>query len=108
MNYSHMLAVAALTMLSWIVTTPASEKIDAKAYPYQTCLVSGEKLGTSGKDVVLIHEGQELKFCCRNCLKKFRAAPRKYMEKFASMPSANATEQSPPPQPTDDHSGHKH
>ena len=107
MNYSRMLAIAALMAVSWIATAPASEKIAAKAYPLQTCLVSGEKLGASGKDVVLIHEGQELKFCCRNCVKKFRADPRKYMEKLASKPSA-AAEEKPPTEPADDHSGHKH
>ena len=51
-------------------------------YPLDTCIVSGNKLGTMGKVVVRSHEGQEIKFCCKPCVKKFEANPAKYLSKL--------------------------
>lgn len=53
-----------------------------KPYPLDTCIVSGNKLGTMGKVVVRSHEGQEIKFCCKPCVKKFEANPAKYLSKL--------------------------
>lgn len=53
---------------------------DAPAYPLQTCVVSGEKLGGMGKPVSITHEGTEVKFCCKSCLKDFNADPAKYVK----------------------------
>ena len=54
----------------------------AKAYPLDTCLVSGEKLGTMGKPVVITHEGQEIAFCCKSCVPKFEKDPANYLKKL--------------------------
>jgi YHS domain-containing protein len=44
------------------------------------CLVSGEKIGGDmGKPYVFVHEGQEVKLCCKDCLKDFKKDPAKYM-----------------------------
>ena len=53
----------------------------AKPFPasLKTCVVSGEKLDSMGKPYVFTHEGQEVKFCCKNCLKDFKKNPAKYM-----------------------------
>jgi len=66
------------------LTTFAAEKKDEKAkpYPLQTCVVSGEKLGGMGKEYVFTHEGQEIKLCCKSCLKDFKKDPAKYMKKI--------------------------
>ena len=55
---------------------------DAKAKPYtlKDCVVSGEKLGSMGKVKRIVHEGQEIKFCCPHCEKDFRKDPAKYMK----------------------------
>ena len=53
-----------------------------KPYPLQTCVVSGEKLGSMGEPVVFVHEGQEIKLCCKECLKDFKADPAKYTKKI--------------------------
>ncbi len=53
-----------------------------KPYPLDTCIVSGNKLGSMGKVVVKFHEGQEIKFCCKPCVKKFDANPAKYLAKL--------------------------
>ena len=63
----------------------AAEKKDdtgKKTYPLDTCVVSGEKLGGMGKEFVFTHEGQEIKLCCKSCLKDFKKDPAKYMKKI--------------------------
>lgn len=54
----------------------------AKPYPLEVCLVSDEKLGSMGDPVVLVHEGQEVKFCCDSCTPKFKKDPAKYLAKL--------------------------
>lgn len=54
----------------------------AKPYPLDVCLVSGNKLGSMGKPVTFVHEGQEVKLCCRPCLDDFQADPAKYLAKL--------------------------
>ena len=51
-------------------------------YPLDTCIVSGNKLGSMGKVVIKSHEGREIKFCCKPCVKKFDANPAKYLGKL--------------------------
>lgn len=52
----------------------------AKPYPLEKCIVSDEKLGEMGKPVVLTYKGQEMKFCCKDCVKKFNKEPAKYLK----------------------------
>lgn len=54
----------------------------AKAYPLEKCVVSDEKLGEMGKPYVFTHEGQEIKLCCKSCLKDFNKDPAKYLKKL--------------------------
>lgn len=55
--------------------------VAAKSYPFDHCLVSGERL--QGDSVVsTIVEGQEYKFINQGSLKKFLKEPQKYLEKF--------------------------
>jgi len=54
-----------------------------KPYPLTTCVVSGEKLGGDmGDPYVFMHEGREVKLCCKSCLKDFNKNPAKYMKKI--------------------------
>lgn len=59
-------------------------KTDAKAkpYPLDKCIVSDEKLGEMGDPYVFTHEGQEIKLCCKSCLKDFKKDPAKYLKKL--------------------------
>ena len=80
------LTVSALTfafIAAPMLSLAADEKADAKpkAYPLKTCVVSGEKLGEMGDPYVFTHDGQEVKLCCKSCLKDFNKAPAKYMKK---------------------------
>jgi hypothetical protein len=62
-------------------------KVDAaakkvKPYKAETCLVSGEKLGEMGEPYVLIRKGQEVKLCCKGCLKDFNKDQATYLKKL--------------------------
>jgi hypothetical protein len=52
------------------------------SYPLDKCVVSDEKLGDHGKPYVFTHEGQEIKMCCKSCLKDFKKEPAKYLKKI--------------------------
>ena len=69
------LAAGTLSIRAADTNTPAqSATKDAKAIPYplKTCIVSSEKLGGDmGKPVTLVYKGQEMKFCCKDCVKDF-------------------------------------
>ncbi len=78
-------AVLAISVVSGpLVGMAAEQKTDSKAKPYtlKTCVVSGEKLGEMGTPYTFVHEGREIKLCCKNCLKDFNKAPAKYVKKI--------------------------
>jgi hypothetical protein len=53
---------------------------EMKPYPLATCIVSGDKLDPTVPPVT--HNGQQVKFCCKACVKKFQANPEKYLIKL--------------------------
>ena len=60
-----------------------AEKAKGKAYPLKTCIVSDEKLGGDmGEPYVFTHNGQEVKLCCKSCLKDFNKDTAKYLKKI--------------------------
>jgi YHS domain-containing protein len=65
----------------------STESTAAKPYPLDVCLVSGEKLGSMGEPVVIVHEGQEIKFCCDSCLPRFKENPEKYLSQLETQPA---------------------
>ena len=60
-----------------------AKKEPLKPYKLDTCLVSGEKLGSMGDPVVFAYQGQEIKLCCKSCKPKFDKDPEKYLKKLA-------------------------
>lgn len=48
-------------------------------YPLKVCPVSGEKLGAMGDPYVYKHEGREIRFCCKGCVKDFTKNPARYL-----------------------------
>ena len=58
--------------------TEANKKV--KPYTAKTCLLSGEAVGEDAPATV--YKGQEFKFCCKNCLRKFEKEPAKYAAKL--------------------------
>ena len=61
-------------------TAQAAEK--AKPYPLKTCLVSGNDLDSMGGPITKVYGSQEIKFCCKPCIKKFEANQPKYLAKL--------------------------
>lgn len=78
--------VAAIWLAAWAtIAAPAAaddKPAKPKPYPLETCLVSGEKLGAMGKPHVFVHQGREIKLCCKGCLNAFRQQPAKYIKKL--------------------------
>lgn len=77
----------------------SSEKKTAStaAYPLDTCVVSGEKLGEMGKPYDYVHQepGQPdrlVRFCCKGCVRDFKKDPAAYLKKLdaAANPPAKA------------------
>ena len=86
MKINKTLAAIVLT-LSFLVAPLAGRADDkkdekAKPYPLDKCIVSDEKLGEMGKPYVFTHNGQEIKLCCKSCLKDFNKNKAKYMAKI--------------------------
>lgn len=63
-------------------TLPASTEGAAKVkpYPLDVCLVSDNDLDSMGGEIVKVYNGQQIKFCCKPCVKKFEANPKKYLK----------------------------
>jgi len=80
-RHIHAIAIAALAGLFSSCATTAPQTASGAVNPYtaQTCLVSGNKLGSMGTPVSEVYNGQEVKFCCKPCEKKFHANPEKYI-----------------------------
>ena len=75
------LFLLAILAASFALAADAPKPAPAKAtpYPLTTCLVSDEKLGGPEEPPVsLVHDGQEFRFCCKKCIKKFNEDPAKY------------------------------
>lgn len=55
-----------------------------KPYPLKTCVVSGEEIGKDPdmKPHVFTYKGQEVKLCCKGCLKDFEKDAAKYIKKI--------------------------
>jgi len=54
----------------------------AKPYPLDNCLVTDENL--DDQPYTLVHQGQEVKLCCKGCLEDFKKEPAKYLSKLNS------------------------
>ncbi len=73
---SVLLALAACASTDTGSTTTAA---GVKPYTSDMCIITDNKLGSMGDPVTLVHEGQEVKFCCQPCVAKFKANPQKYL-----------------------------
>lgn len=85
---STTLSLLALSLLAaWLpscASTSASIPGGAgvKRYPLNTCIVSDNELGSMGPVVTKVYQNQEVKFCCKPCVKEFEAEPAKFLAKL--------------------------
>jgi hypothetical protein len=68
-----------LTLLSSILLGAGLVSAASSSYPLKTCVVTGNALGSMGKVVTTVYKGQEIKFCCKPCVKKFDKDPAKFL-----------------------------
>ena len=61
----------------------AADSPEVKPYRLKTCVVSDEKLDSMGKPYVFTNANQEVKLCCKSCLKDFKKDTAKYTKKIA-------------------------
>ena len=75
-----------ITTLLGADSKEAKDKV--KPYPLEKCIVSGEKLGSMGAPYVLTNGTQEVKFCCKGCLKDFNKDKAGFMKKIEQAKNA--------------------
>lgn len=76
-------AVLAGTFVGSVNAADTAPAAKPKPYPLKTCIVSDEKLGGDhGEPYAFVHNGQEIKLCCKPCLKDFNKEPAKYLKKI--------------------------
>jgi len=82
--FFKVLTVATLLTAASVRADEAHSDKKAKPYPLKTCVVSGEEISDKGgmKPHSFVHEGQEIKLCCKSCLKDFNKDPKKYVKKI--------------------------
>ncbi|MDA3874370.1 MAG: hypothetical protein PF795_10490 [Kiritimatiellae bacterium] len=112
-NNSIIWAFALSTIL---LTAPAEQKQEtapkteatapAETYPLTTCVISGQPLDSMGKPYIHMHEGTEVRFCCKGCLPAFNKDPEAQLKKIKK--ARAATEQKSDAEKPHDHSGHDH
>ena len=80
-------AVLLTGLTAGVLSAPAGDKPSdkkGKPYPLKTCIVSGEEINDKGdmKPHVFVVEGQEVKLCCKSCLKDFNKDTAGYLKKI--------------------------
>ena len=86
----HILTAVLLTGLAaGVLSARADDKHEhadkkAKPYPLKTCIVSGEEINDKGdmKPHAFVVKGQEVKLCCKSCLKDFNKDKAGYLKKI--------------------------
>jgi YHS domain-containing protein len=61
-------------------------------YPLNTCVVSGDTLGSMGQPVDYVYGNQLVRFCCNACVATFKKNPGKYLEIIDAAAAAEATQ----------------
>jgi YHS domain-containing protein len=82
MKSIHRISLLALVLAASALTTSALADDKTPPVPdlMTNCPVSGEKLGGDmGAPYVFTYKGQEIKLCCKGCLKDFKKDPKKYV-----------------------------
>ena len=73
------LNIALIALASLMAGCATSGISSAQSYPLDVCIVSGNKLGSMGDPYRFVHEEQEIKLCCKPCIRKFNKNPEKYL-----------------------------
>lgn len=85
----YLLSLAALSFLAPAYAADAPQA-GAKPYPLKICIISEDELGGHGDPVSRVYDGQEVKFCCKPCIKKFDKDVAGNLKKIADKAAENA------------------
>lgn len=61
-----------------LASCTTSGNAGVKSYTSDTCVVSGNRLGSMGDPVTKVYGNQEVKFCCKPCVAKYEKNPERY------------------------------
>ncbi len=78
---AKLLAATLLAVICTSCATPSAVS-SIKPYPLKVCIVTGNALDSMGDTITENYNGQQVKFCCKPCVKKFHANPEKYLQKI--------------------------
>lgn len=76
------IVLAVLTTVAGFVTDAQAAAPKPKRYPLKSCIVTDNELGSMGKPLSKTYGDQEVRFCCKPCVKKFEQDPAKYLKKL--------------------------
>jgi hypothetical protein len=77
MNLRSLLTLSLLA--ASVACQGAGQAGDARPYPLDICIVTSNELGSMGDPYVFVHDGQEIKLCCKPCLAEFEENPAKFL-----------------------------
>jgi len=72
----------ALVIAACASTASGTSDGAVRPYPLDTCLVTGNALGSMGDPITKVYDGQEVKFCCKPCVAEFEANPAEFLAKL--------------------------
>ena len=75
-----------LFIAAFILSACATPSGPVRPYTLATCIVSDNKLGSMGDPITKVYNGQEIKFCCRPCVKEFEADQATFLKKLDRTP----------------------
>ena len=76
-------ALVALMVAAGSLVAADKKESAAKPFPLNTCIVTDEKFGGDmGDPHVFVHEGREMRLCCKSCMKEFKKNTGKYVKKW--------------------------
>lgn len=94
------LVAAGLFTAAFAADKKSDDRGKAKKYPLTTCIVTENDLESMGGAVSKVYKGQEVKFCCKPCIKKFDKDPERYLQYLkeeTEAAAAGAPKSSAPP-----------
>ena len=77
---SRVLGIALLVLAASCAGSPNAAGIIP--YTSDVCIVTDNKLGSMGDPIVKVYGNQEVKFCCRPCVKEFEADQERFLAKL--------------------------
>lgn len=88
MGFASLITIVLSVTLAGLTAAADAAPAVVKPYPLDVCVIMDDKVDPSIPSVV--YKGQEFKFCCKGCVKKFNANPDKYLAKLEAEVKAQA------------------